>query len=231
MRNLIWAVCFLWVAGLWAQDVTPPDFTAVDSLYREDQFYLGITYNILQDKPGNVKQNKLSLGFSGGFLRDMPFNKKRTWSVAAGLGYTFHNFNHNLQMTKIGDEPVGYNFFPPNNYFRKNKLMLHYLDLPIELRWRTSTPESHKFWRIYTGFKLSYLFYDQYKYRGDGPDYTISHNDHLSDFLYGVYLAAGYNTWNVNVYYSLSPIYSEGTVSGQDIGMRTLSIGLMFYIL
>lgn len=230
MRNLVWAFIFA-ITGLWAQDKQLPDFKAVDSLYREDQFYFGITYNLLKNKPDRVKQNKLSMGFSGGFLRDMPFNEKRTWAVAAGLGYSYNNFNHNLQMTKLGNDPVVYTLFAPDDYFEKNKLILHYLDLPIELRWRTSTPDSHKFWRVYTGFKLSYLIYDQYKYRGDSGDYTISHNPDLSKLMYGIYLSAGYNTWNINVYYSLNEFYENGNVGNQPVGMRTLNMGLMFYIL
>ena len=32
----------------------------------------------------------------------------------------------------------------------------HSIGFPIEFRWRTSTPYSHKFWRIYTGVKPTY---------------------------------------------------------------------------
>lgn len=231
MRILFLALGFFVVFGAQAQEGELLDFNAVDSLYREDQFYLGVTYNLLQDKPNGIRQNKISLGMSAGILRDMPINKRRTWAIAAGLGYSFHNYNHNVQMTKIGDSDVVYTLFTPETYYSKNKLILHYVDIPLELRWRTSTPESHKFWRVYTGFKASYLFYDQYKYRGEGPDYTISHNDDLRKWVYGVYLAAGYNTWNLNVYYNLNTLYSDGHLNGQPMGLRSLNVGLMFYIL
>ena len=45
--------------------------------------------------------------------------------------------------------------------------MLQYVDLLIEFRWRNSTFESHKFWRIYAGFKMSYLVSDSYKFVND----------------------------------------------------------------
>ena len=32
----------------------------VDSLYREDQLYLGLTYNILDNRPADLKQNFFS---------------------------------------------------------------------------------------------------------------------------------------------------------------------------
>ena len=33
-----------------------------DSLYREDQFYVSVTYNALIDLPNNVSQNSFSTG-------------------------------------------------------------------------------------------------------------------------------------------------------------------------
>ena len=42
----------------------------IDSLYREDQFYLGLNYNRLLDGPVGVSQQKISLGVAAGFLRD-----------------------------------------------------------------------------------------------------------------------------------------------------------------
>ena len=56
----------------------------VDSLYREDQFYFNITNNTIRNSPEGFKQNRFSLGLATGFLRDMPINKKRNFSIAAG---------------------------------------------------------------------------------------------------------------------------------------------------
>ena len=38
----------------------------VDSLYREDQFYIGITYNLLLNTPPGVRSRGLSGGIQGG---------------------------------------------------------------------------------------------------------------------------------------------------------------------
>ena len=71
-------------------------FTKVDSLYREDQFYIGMTYNLLTNAPKSFRQNGFSAGFSGGFLRDMPINKDRTLAVAIGAGLAYANYQENL---------------------------------------------------------------------------------------------------------------------------------------
>ena len=75
----------------------------IDSLYREDQFYINISYNSLLNKPQGFSQNKFSPGFAFGFLRDMPLNKKRTFSFALGLGYASSTYNETMYIYKGTD--------------------------------------------------------------------------------------------------------------------------------
>ena len=237
MRHFLLFFLFLSAFPVFAQDSLAvkaetkiPDFNAVDSLYREDQFYFGFTYDILQHKPEGLRQNKFSSGFTIGFLRDMPVNKTRTWAIAAGLGYSINNFNQNLLITE-NEQGHQYTLIASDVAYDKNKIILHYVELPIEIRWRTSTPESHKFWRVYTGVKFSYMVFNRYKYKNGDDRFSNSSNPDFNKFQYGVYLATGYNTWNVNLYYGLNPIFKSAKIDGESIDMHTLNIGLMFYIL
>jgi hypothetical protein len=208
-----------------------PDFDAVDSLYREDQFYFSFTYNILQQKDLGISQNKFSAGLSGGFLRDMPINESRTVAIAAGLGYALQNYNYDLVTSEVDGENQ-YSLIETNSGYDKNKLSLHFVELPIEFRWRTSTFDSHKFWRVYTGVKFSYLFYNRSKYVDGSSSEVVTSNKDLNTFRYGVYLATGYNTWNAYVYYGINPIFKKSAqLDGAPIELRTLNVGLMFYIL
>jgi hypothetical protein len=230
MRILGFLFLILTFIPVKAQD-SIPNFTALDSLYREDQFYFSFTYNIFQRKPDGVRQNKFSSGLSIGFLRDMPFNKPRTWAIAAGLGYSINNLNQNILITRLNGE-TNYELIPSDKAFETNKIILHYAELPIEIRWRTSTPASHRFWRVYTGFKVSYLVYNKSKYIDSDGKIAISKNDDYSKFLYGAYLSTGYNTWNVHLYYALNPVFKDAKLStGAALEMQTLNIGLIFYIL
>lgn len=204
------------------------DFNAVDSLYREDQFYFNFSFSNVQNIPSGFNQNKISAGLSLGFLRDFPINKSRTWAIAAGLGYSYSGLNQNLGILEVADKNE-YSIITTG--FSKNKLIFHYVDLPIEIRWRTSTPQSHKFWRVYTGFKVSYLFFDQYKYEAEGIKITRNSNPDFNKLQYGAYLAAGWNTWNGYIYYGLNPIFESAAINSQPVKMRHFNIGLMFYIL
>ncbi|MBC8643617.1 PorT family protein [Flavobacterium lindanitolerans] len=119
---------------------------------------------MLQNRPDGVSQNSFSSGVHIGFLRDFPLNKRRNVAIAVGLGYSMNDYRQNIKITEVDGKPF-YEVVNENDVnFDKNKFALHYLDLPIEFRWRTSTIQSHRFWRIYTGFKLSYLVLNKSKY-------------------------------------------------------------------
>ncbi|MGX7667590.1 porin family protein [Flavobacterium pedocola] len=212
------------------KDTVKTNLPAVDSLYREDQFYCSLAYNIVQAKPSGYSQRGFSPSFSFGVLRDIPINKTRTFAIAAGLGYSFSSIKHNLTVTQPTGDEVVFEVVPESS-FDKNKLEFHTLDLPLEIRWRTSTPESHKFWRIYTGFKASYVLASKAVYKSLESDYKVTNIDALNKFQYGIYINAGYNTWNLYAYYGLSPIFKEGKTSGRDLELKSLNLGLMFYIL
>ncbi len=212
--------------------VVPTDSLApvADPLYREDQIYASIAYNLLQGKPSGFSQNSFSTNLTLGVLRDMPINKARTYSIAAGLGYSYNNIKYNL---KVSEWSTGNTYeIVPENSFDKNKLVLHYAELPIEFRWRNSDSISHKFWRVYLGFKLSYLFADKAQYEGAPADSKIKGNEDLNRFVYGTYLSVGWNTWNLYAYYGLNPIYKSAVLpSGEKVKLNSVNLGLMFYIL
>ncbi len=231
MKSLLKIFIFAFVLNVFSQEKKQESpFIAIDSLYREDQFYFGITYNSLQKRPPGLVQDGFSLGLNGGFLRDMPINKKRTIAIAAGLGLSYDKFNENLLVYEKNGTPE-YTLINKSDY-SKNKLETVYLDLPIEFRWRNSTPLTTKFLRWHTGFKVSYLIFSKSKSINQNEEQsTILNNPDLNKLRFGPYLSFGYNTWNAYVYYGLNPIFKSAKLNGQNNDMKNINIGLIFYIL
>jgi hypothetical protein len=202
----------------------------IDSLYREDQFYFGFTLNTLQNKPVGLTQDKFSSGFSTGFLRDFPVNKRRTIAIAPGLGFSYNNYNQNLKITAPNQIPV-YSIIDSKTTYNKNRFTQFLVEVPIEFRWRTSTYESHKFWRIYGGFKMSYLLYNKSVYNDDQGKIVVTNNKDFNKFLYGAYISSGYNTINVYAYYGLNTLFQSAKTANESIDMNSLNVGIIFYIL
>lgn len=116
--------------------------------------------------------------------------------------------------------------------FPRTSLVPIYFEVPLEFRWRTSTATDYNFWRIYTGFKVGYLLYNSSKFRSDYGNVSLYNINDFNKFQYGLTLSAGYATWNFHVYYGLNSIFNSGAMlNGESIDMRSIKIGLMFYIL
>lgn len=200
-----------------------------DSLYREDQFYAGLNYNSIIKKPSGLTQEKISFGFSAGFLRDMPINKTRTLAIATGLGFSFNNYLQDMAITGSGQNPV-YTIMASG--FDKNRFEQFRVEVPLEFRWRNSTPEVFQFFRIYGGFKLSYLLLDKSVFQTESDKIVIKNNKDFEEFLYGVYLSMGYGAFNLQVQYNLNSLFkSSAQIDSVPITMNTLSLGIVFYIL
>lgn len=231
----IFLICFLFlsVLNVFSQEnITAQDtvILKVDSLYREDQFYFAVTYNTLIKKPIGVSQSKFSSGLSTGFLRDMPINKKRTVAIAAGMGFSYNNYNQNLAISSPNGTSE-YTIIDSDIVYDKNKFSLLSVDVPLEFRWRTSTYESHKFWRIYGGFKVSYLLYDRSIFNSADGKVVITGNKDFNKFQYGAYISSGYNTINLYAFYGLNSLFKSAKVNNESVYMRSLNIGIIFYIL
>lgn len=233
MRAVRFILLLLSVGALAQQPVdslkTHDPFPAVDSLYREDQFYIGLTYNRLLKVPDGYSQNGLATGFHAGFLRDMPINKERTVALALGLGVSWNKYHHDMLVTEDAGNRQ-YQILEDIDYDR-NKLEQLFIEVPFEFRWRNSTPTTTKFWRIYAGFKVRWLAFNKSTFAGSDK-IVVRQNSDLTPFQYGPTLSVGYNTWNFHVYYGLNAMFRKGALDdGQPLEMHALNLGLMFYIL
>ena len=154
MRTVLFLIlslfCYQCIIG---QDTNNSDSNA---LYREDQFYFGVTYNLLGKIPQNMSQNGFSSGFHLGFIRDMPVNTNRTFAIGIGIGYSANSFNQNLLISEDSQGTINFELLESATY-NKNKFSNHLIEIPLEFRWRTSTTENYKFWRIYSGIKFGYV--------------------------------------------------------------------------
>lgn len=205
--------------------------TAIDSLYREDQLYVGLTYNVLSDLSFGFSQNNFSIGFNVGLIRDFPLNKRRNLAIGLGLGYAVDRFNQNLRLSKSNDNILSYQLIE-GQAFDKNFFNQHLIEIPFEIRWRTSTASQYKFWRIYTGMKIGYAFSSNAVYEDSLSSSKTSILSEINRIQLGFTMSVGYNTWNAYLYYGLTSIFEDAqTADMQTLEMRAIKVGFLFYFL
>jgi hypothetical protein len=176
-----------------------------------------------------MSQNGFSGGFHFGFIRDFPVNVQRNRAFGIGLGLSANSYNQNLKISEtngiLGFEVVN------NGAFKKNKFDLYEIELPLEFRWRTSTAEIYKFWRVYPGFKLGYVFASRTKYAASDQSYKTNINNAINKLQYAFTLSVGYDSWNLHFYYALNTIFKDQKLNDESIRLNAIKAGLIFYIL
>ena len=223
--------CLFCVCALFAQKEVALD--SLDTRYREDQFYFGITYNALVDTPELVDTRGLTGSVHFGFTRDMPINKRRNISVALGIGASFDEYGSTLFIgedqanrtifTSLSDNDVTYDV---------NRFSTSSIEVPLEFRWRSSSAQNYTFWRFYAGVRLGYTYWYKSSFKQDGNTVIQTDIPEFNKMRLGATLSVGYNTVNFYAYYGITPFFDNAvTTNGTPIDMRTLKLGLLFFIL
>ncbi len=196
--------------------------------YLEDQLYFSVSYNQLFNQPDAVIGSGFSYGLSTGYIRDISLIKSGKLALGVGIGYAFDSFNHGYKITTQNNTII---VDVDPSIVTTNKLKLHSLEFPFEIRWRSSNANKYKFWRVYSGFKISYNLKNTLEYTTNSVLNEYKNIERFNKIQYGLTLAAGYSTFNFSLYYSLTPLLKSSTLGTNSINTKVLRLGLIFYIL
>ena len=207
--------------------------TVIDSLYREDQFYFGITYNLSNSTPTGVNPLGVSGGLQVGFIRDMPVNNQRNIAIGIGAGFSIDQFGQNLLIEKGPNGEGIYSVIDDTNLVSYNRLSTFVVEAPIELRWRGSTPTSYKFWRVYGGMRFGYVMAHKAVFKDPNTKIKLTDISELEKFRMTAAIGVGYSTFNFHVQYGINPLFSDSarTDTGEQVGFYPLKLGFILYIL
>lgn len=164
-----------------------------------------------------------TFSFAFAYGKDVAFSKDSKFSWFYALGYDFNNINHNLNLKSIQSleltpRELGSRIL--NVPFSINRLSSHYLELPIEFRYRTQTKNP---FRVFVGAKGGYLVKSKYELdEGLGDTYERKNLGELERFKYGLTFRIGYGLINLYAYYGLNALMKPG----EQKGVNQLSFGL-----
>lgn len=208
-------------------------FSQKDSLslgdsYADDQIYASISLSQFINQPTVITKSGFSYAFSTGFIKDIILNKQGSFSVAAGFGYGFDLFNHKLKVEELNNVTI----FSADNAISANVFKSHNLEFPLEIRWRTSTANKYNFWRVYTGIKFMYNLANNFQFEDiNGNLLKYKNVSAYNKLQYGLTISAGYDKFNINLFYGLSNVFKDATINGEVINTKILKFGLIFYLL
>lgn len=215
----------------------------VSVMQKKDRLIIEIFSDVWQDKPADIKFKNLQRGVNTYLMYDFPFaNSPISWAFGFGIGT--HNIYTNgmpLQEFDSTGKLTGNTIFAKfdnktyfanqrNIDYKNNKFAVSYLDLPLEVRFRTKNANKNKIFKFTVGFKGGFLLNNHIKFKGDdfvmGTDTDIKYKQHLIKNIeksrYGFTARVGYGMFNAFGYYSLSKLFKDG--KGPE--MYPISVGI-----
>ncbi|TVQ83710.1 MAG: PorT family protein [Bacteroidetes bacterium] len=194
----------------------------------KDRLIFGLFTDVWSNLPGDMETKAINRGVTIDYLQDFPISTSN-FSFAVGLGFA----SHNLYGDYFYERTLGRHDFVPNLLdldYDRNKISLNYLNIPLELRFRTrNTPQT---FRIHAGVKAGLLVNAHTKYVGEvlpggrETKYKEGKLDNIESFMFGFHGRIGYGRINLNTFINLTDIF-EGN-NAQDASL--VSFGLSFII-
>lgn len=179
--------------------------------------------------PEGVELRPYSLGINVSVTKDIRFAESN-FSLGWGGGIWSHNVHSNARFVSILDSATSNTFtqlapWHPSYDYTKNKVAFTYIDMPIELRYKSKNEIEGTFrrpFRVSLGFRVGYLV-NAHDKRVDSEGLFKNYNiEHILKYRYGVYGRIGYGKVVLFGSYALTPIFEEN----RGIGLHMWSVGL-----
>lgn len=150
---------------------------------------------------------------------------KSNFSVAGGVGFNSHNIHmEGFPIEYQTTEGHSYTHLDPRFFegqkITVNKISTNFIDIPVEVRFRSNPHKNGKRIAASIGFKLGWLVQSHTKTKVDEDYFFQGVNfgekvktydvPNLTKFRYGLTARIGYANFYLNFFYSLTPLFTEG---------------------
>ena len=183
-------------------------------------FDLGLA--IAPDFPEQISQDIVRSIYFSPFYKYEFFIPNTNFSILAGLSVGSEKYRFKNDVTLVRSIDAEDNYFNEvveldslleNVNIKKSNLTATYLEIPLEVRFRTNRKYPKNGLNFSVGGKIGYLAdaHTKFKYRVDGETKVTKQKESfdLSPLRYGLTGRIGFGIFNLFYYYSLNPLFQE----------------------
>jgi len=183
----------------------------------QDQFYVSVAMLGLSWYSTGPDTKWYNNALSIGVMYDKPLGKGPI-SIAGGLGLSVYNYHSNLRVADgrlVGNAiPLiesdstwhGYHPLLKESDFMKNKMTWTYLDIPLELRFRTKPNNKNNYFKFNFGLKLGLLLQSHSKLVTEDFTEKYINFNHLIKYDISPSIGIGYGSWSIQTSIGFAPI-------------------------
>lgn len=161
------------------------------------------------------------------FNYDVQFGKSN-FSFAPGIGLTADNVYLNSSISLDLDNVSSFTLLDNQDAVKSNKIVITYIEAPLELRFRTNPDKHDNSWKIAAGLKigLTAKTLSKLKVSEDGENriYKTTNLQNTMGYHYGPTVRFGYGWFNLFAFYSLTPFFEEN--KGPEVIPFTIGISI-----
>lgn len=148
-----------------------------------DHFMIQFSSDHWNGMPDSISshQSGFSKGFNAYVMLDKPFKSSPRFSIGLGLGIGSSNISFKKMNVDIKSNTSKLPFIATDstNHFKKYKLSLSYLELPLEFRFASNPSSLNKSWKVALGAKVGTIINAHTK----GKELQNKNNALLNDYI------------------------------------------------
>lgn len=194
-----------------------------------DRVMIDVVYNDWHGDRDYFKSPWNSIGFNAALMYDIVLTRKNTVSLGIGAGYSYFNNKSQLQFNRNFEANTtnAVQYLPENEPYR-SKISANYIEIPLELRFRTKGYQHFKFM---IGGKIGYAInaYTKEVQKIDSKKYSIKEVNFpdLNRWRYGVTTRIGIRNFALFAAYYFSPLFK----SKESTQLYPISMGITISLL
>lgn len=150
------------------------------------------------------------------------------WSFGYGLGFGAYNYNNNLNI-KVNPttQLPEYQFLPADSTYDVNRQSLQYIEVPLELRFRTRSNKKGRFLRIYPFIKGGVRVKSLSIFKNGSYSVAQLKLEDTEWWRAAAGIRLGYSIFSLYANYEISSIYKSVQVGETNLkDFRTLNLGV-----
>ncbi|WP_107039511.1 outer membrane beta-barrel protein [Brumimicrobium mesophilum] len=181
-----------------------------EKLRKYDRLIVDVVYNDWYGDRDYLSSPAASIGFNTSLMFDVVMTNRNTLSFGWGIGFSHYNNKSKIQFTRdLENENTLISDFPEGNEPKSSKFGANYIEIPLELRFRT---KGYKHFKFMVGGKIGYRLnsFSKVTERIEGKNYaTKQYNFADSNPLrYGATVRIGIRNWAIYGAYYFSPLFT-----------------------